>query len=243
MRRDNYTPASGLGMLEDVFNWGLRLAGLVIFLVTAYYIYGTIAASDQLFRAIDQPGKYLPVQEFQRSADNMALFTKVLFVASVVLIVSMLGRYLPYAEAGAALAIVGVVLFFGVPMVVDNMGGPAQALPKAFQKAIQSRGFIDPRAYLKGQFSFCGMLFLGAGLADLLVHGVIWAASARARRPKPNEESAKTASQVRKTENKFLGKCWELPFCRDTDKKLCPIRSSNKPHAGAREGAVTAIKT
>lgn len=229
MRRDNYTPASGLGLLEDVFNWGLRLGALAIILVTGYYIYGIVAANDQIFRALAQPGKYMSQQEFLRNANNMELLTKVLFIASVVMIVSMLGRFLPYAEAGAVLAVVGVVLFFGVPLMIDNMGGPPQGLPKAYQKLLQARGYLDPRSYLKGQFSFCGMLFLGAGLADLLVHGVIWAASARSRRPKPNEESAKTASQVRKTENKFLGKCWELPFCRDTDKKLCPIRTSNKP--------------
>lgn len=223
MRRDNYGPATSLGIFEEIFNWGLKLGALAILVVTGYYVYGIVAASDQLFRGVAQPGQYMTIPEFQKNVQNMQLLMNVLFIASLVVIVSALGRYLPYAETGAVLLIVGVALFFGMPLLIENMGGPAQGLPKHLARV------LEPRRFLASQFGFCGMLFLAAGIGDLIVHGVILVASAQNRRPKPTAENAKTASQVRKQQNKFLGPCWELPFCRDTDKKMCPIRNTKRP--------------
>ncbi len=213
---------TALDLLDGIMTWGMYLAAAAVVLISGYYIYGTVAASDQLFRGLAGPAQQMSPQEFQRHVANLQLLTKLLVLAAVILSVCALGRYYPMPETGAVLALVGAALFFGMPLLIDNMGGPAQQLPRAL------RGFGDPRTYLKGQFALSGLILIGVGGAQLLVHAVLFAVTARQRRPKANEEASKTAQQVRKSNDKFMGPCWELPFCRDTEKKLCPIRQSKR---------------
>ena len=222
MPRANSGAVSGLELLEGVFSLGIRLCAIAILLVTGYYIYGTVAASNELFRGTLGTGAPMSVPQFQQHVQNMQLLIKVLTLASVLLIVCVLGRYYAYAEAGAALLVLGALLFLGMPLLIDGLGGPQAGLPRPLAR------LGNPRAYLMDQYRFVGMVLSGAGFLHLLVHAVLFVAQFRERRPQPNAEHAKTAAQVRKVRDKFLGKCWDLPFCRDTDKKLCPIRSTGK---------------
>jgi hypothetical protein len=212
---------TGLEMFEGVLDWGLRIAALGLILITGYYVVATLMYGNQLFAAVGPDSRSMSVADFQRHLGNMELLTKLLLLASVLGIVCALGRFYQYPETGMVLLLLGALLFFGMPFLVDNMGGSAQ-----LHRSLARLG--DPRAFLKGRYVLAGAAFAGAGALQLIAHGFLFVVSGRKRRPRPNEEAAKTAQQVKKPNDKFLGACWELPFCRDTDKKLCPIRREKK---------------
>jgi hypothetical protein len=202
------------------------LSGLAVLGITLYYIYGTLAASDQLFRAILPGGQPMSAQDYQRNLANMELLTKVLLIAATVLTVCVVGRFYAYPETGLALIAVGGLLFVGMPYLIDHYGGAVVKLPRA---ALAGSTILDPRGFLKGRFGLVGLGMGGAGGLVLLMHAAALIATARSRRPQANPDAAKTANQVRKPNDRFLGPCWSLPFCRDTEKKLCPIRQTKKP--------------
>jgi hypothetical protein len=214
---------SAIDILDTITLWGLRLGAAAVILISGYYIYATLAASQQLFRGMTPLNTVMSVEEFQRHVANMQLLTKVLLLGSTVLVVTALARYYAFPETGAVLLLVGAALFWGMSFIINDMGGPPGGLHKSLLK------LGNPREYLKSQFGLAGLGMMGAGVIQLVFHAIILAAGARHRRPKANAEAAKTASQVRKANDQFLGPCWNLPFCRDTDKKLCPIRHSKKP--------------
>jgi hypothetical protein len=225
VRRESSGP--GLNVLEPIFDWGLRLAGLLLLLVTGYYIYAIAAHGGQLFGGMASPTQRMSPQEFQRHIGNLELLTKLLTYASVVGIICALGRYYSYAETGFGLAVLGAALMFGMPFLVDHFA--QQTLMQGVKAPKNLLAFGDPRLILKTQFSQAGLMLLAVGVVDLIVHAVIFMASAKSRRPKANAEAAKTASQVKKQKDQFFGPCWNLPFCRDTEKQLCPVRHSKKP--------------
>jgi hypothetical protein len=223
MRRQSSGALSALEFLQGVMDWGLRLAGLVLIVVTGYYIYATVAHGAQLFQGMGANNQPMSPQDFQRHIANLEFLTKILLLASVVTVICAIGRYYPYPETGLALLFVGLLLFFAMPFLIDNVGSTGGDLPRALRR------FGDPRAYLKSRYGLAGSAFMGAGLVLLMFHAVMLVSRARERRPQPNAESARTAAQVRKANDQFLGPCWKLPFCRDTDKKLCPVRHSKQP--------------
>jgi hypothetical protein len=214
---------SGLEFLDGILAWLLRVAAAAIILITGYYVYATWFQSDQLFRGMATTGGQIAPAEFQRFVANMQLLMKLLTLAAVVVIVAGLIRFYDAAEFGGVLVVVGLLLAAGMPLLIDGLGGETKGL----SRRLAALG--NPREYLRSQYVFAGAMLLVVGAIQLLVHGVLYALSAAKRRPKADPEAAKTAAQVRKTQDRFLGFCWELPFCRDTDKKLCPIRNTKKP--------------
>jgi len=225
VRRSSSDYGGPLDALYGVMNAGLILGAIALVLITAYYIYGTVAQGDVLFRAQGPNGQPMSVQDYQRHIANMEMLTKGLLLASVVFVVCAVGRFYPYPETGLALIAVGGLFFFGTPYLMDNYGGQARKLPKSLAKL----GAPDPKSFLKAQFGLAGLGMAGTGGLVLLMHAVALVATAGKRRPRANPEAAQTANQVRKANDTFLGPCWTLPFCRDTEKKLCPIRQSKKP--------------
>lgn len=210
-------------MMEGFFSLLITIAAVVLVAVTGYYVYATLAGSSQLFRGMTPEMRPMSPAQFQTHARNLEMLTRVLIIASIVLSIGVLGRYYDRMEGGAALVVLGLALAFGMPFVIDSFGGPEAGLPKAL------REFGNPRGYLKSQFQFSGLAMTALGMAQLIIHAVLFVLDFKNRRPQANPEAQKTASQVRKTQDRFLGKCWQLPFCRDTDKELCPVRHHGAP--------------
>ncbi len=221
--RGEYSAAWGpLEALQGTFNWILRAAAVLLVLITGYYIYGILFKSNELFRAATESGQFLSQSDFLRQLGTMELLTKVLLVASVMGILAAVARYYALPETGVALLAIGGALFLGVPFLIDNFGGPEGGLKPALLK------LGDPRVYLKARFALAGLLFLVSGGIYLMAHALCLATGVSRRRPRANADAAKTAQQVRKSRDVFLGPCWDLPFCRDTEKKLCPIRKERR---------------
>ncbi|MFN3651804.1 MAG: hypothetical protein ACK47B_19690 [Armatimonadota bacterium] len=209
-------------IVYSILQWGMILSGVAVVLITGYYIYGSASAADQLFRGGSPAGGMMTPQEFARHVSNMNMLLGWLRIASVILLICTLGRFWAFPETGLGVVVVGAALAFGFPMLLDNLAGPASALPQNLQRV------GNPRAVLPGTYQSIGLMMLGAGVVQLLVHGVFRLASSGSRRPKASAESSREAAKVRKQQDQFLGACWKLPFCRDTEKQLCPIRAQKK---------------
>jgi len=225
VRRESSTTSPLFELIHSLMGWVLILSALLIILITGYYVYGTITANSLLFRAkLPDGGPFLRPDQFQQHVANMQLLTQVLLLCAGGLIVSAFIRHWKATETGLLLLVVGAGLSFGMQYLVQAQGGPPNGLPDRLEKQ-----FGDPRLLLTGRFFLAGMALMAAGALQLLVSLAILLAGAARRRPVANAEAAKTAQQVRKANDQFLGPCWKLPFCRDTDKQMCPIRQSKKP--------------
>lgn len=212
MRREVEGGVASLDLLGGAFNWVLRIAGIALLAVTGYYIYWSFAVGQN-------PSHVMSAAEYARHAQNMDLLTKVLLVATVAATFAAIGRFYQHLETGVALLLGGALFFFGMPLIIQNFGITAS----------QDKRLQTLASYLEGRFQLPGLILLGAGAGFLILQGLVSLAAWKSRRPRANSEAEKTAQQVRKKQDQFLGPCWNLPFCRDTDKKLCPVRHSKKP--------------
>jgi hypothetical protein len=212
---------SGFETVQSIAELICKIAGIVLICITGYYIYGVMMASDQLFRGMVSYNQPMSLADFQRHVTNLRNLMLVLQITALIGMVATLIRFYDYAEGGAVILLLGLGLAIGMPIFIDNYGGSAQGLSKALAKV------ANPREILRAQYVLAGLIMAVPGGLQLLIHGLMWFAGARARRPQADAE--KTAQSVRKQQDKFMGKCWELPFCRDTEKKLCPVRETKQP--------------
>lgn len=222
MDRDTVITIPFLDSLESLLTILWRVAGLVVLIVVGYYGYAAVAHPNELFRGVGPTGGAMSSADFQRHLSNMQMLTQGMGIATMVFVVCLILRYYAYPEAGGGLLVGGAVFFFAAPMLIDAVAGNGQ-MPAALAR------LGNPKVYLKSQFGMSGLVMCGAGVIDLIAHAILMFASASSRRPRANAESAETAAQVRKPNDRFLGYCWELPFCRDTEKKLCPVRARKQP--------------
>lgn len=214
---------SGFETVQSIAELICKIAGIVLVCITGYYIYAVMSAGDQLFRGMVSYNQPMSLGDFQRHVTNMRNLMLALQIAALVGLVAGMIRFYDYPEGGAVMLLLGLGLAFGMPLFIDNLGGPSQGLPKALAKV------ANPREVLRSQYVLAGLILAVPSGIQLLIHGLIWFAGARSRRPQADAEAAKTAASVRKKQDKFFGKCWELPFCRDTEKKLCPVRETKQP--------------
>jgi hypothetical protein len=210
VRREQAGGVASLDLLADVFNWILRVGGFLLVAITGYYIYWAWATGSATQHT-------MAPAEFARHSQNLDLFTKILLVATVATAAAALGRFYSNPETGGAFLLVGLLFFWGMPAVIRN-----------FSAAATDKRLHSLTDYLEGRFQLSGLILLVIGGIFLIFHGLAFVAAWKSRRPQANSEAQKTAQQVRKKQDKFLGPCWELPFCRDTEKKLCPIRKDKK---------------
>ncbi len=217
-------PTSGGSAFETVQSIAeliVKIAAIVLVCITGYYIYATMMAGDQLFRGMASYNQPMSLADFQRHVTNLRNLMLVLQLTAIIATVAALIRFYDYPEGGAVILLLGLGMAIGMPIFIDNYGGSSQGLSKALAKV------ANPREILRSQYALAGLIMAVPGGIQLLIHGLIWLGGARARRPQADAE--KTAQSVRKQQDKFMGKCWELPFCRDTEKKLCPVRETKSP--------------
>ena len=223
MHSSNSGLAGFLDAQQDNIMWVLRVAAIGFALATIYFIYGIVAHPGELFHGVAATGQALSPADFQRQLNNLDMGTKLMMTCAIVGILCVIARYYAAPETGVALIVLGLLLFFGMPYLMDTYGASGSPLKPALAK------LGNPLNFLKAEYVLAGAAFIGAGVIFLMGHAVYFVTNAGARRPRANAEAAKTAQSVRKPQDKFLGRCWELPFCRDTDKMMCPIRQAKKP--------------
>lgn len=205
--------------VDAILSWVILACGVVLVVGIGYVCYGIFLAPDELFGAgLKETG--VTGHQSQAILRNLGLACRAVRYASILGAAAVIARYWMFFEAGLALGGIGAGLFFGIPFLVQSAA--ADYPPKAKAAA---------EALLTGEFAVAGAVLLGVGATQLLVHSIMLFVSRAKRRPGVSTDISQGAFKEKKFERQdtFLGNCWQLPFCRDSVKRVCPVLHSRKP--------------
>lgn len=140
---------------------------------------------------------------------NVDMLSKVLFASIFALAVAT--SFLWWGEETLApLQLIGALALFFSPMYLPSMlgGGQAPQIESAVLKSVQTAGAI------------AGIVAIFCAVGD--VAGRI---KTRARQGSKADQLkyGKGVKEERDVQNVFMGKCWQLPFCRKFVRERCPI--------------------
>ncbi len=146
--------------------------------------------------------------------NNVSILEKILFGGVLALGVST--SYLFWGEQVlAALQIMGAAILFFSPMILSSTG---------IASTSATGGEKDPVAAAMQALNHGGMVL---GLIGFLVLAVDLAVRARDRAKQgwkaDQMRYGKGVKEEQDRHNVFLGKCWQLPFCRKFVRERCPI--------------------
>ncbi|MEJ5253494.1 MAG: hypothetical protein HPY54_10155 [Chthonomonadetes bacterium] len=203
-------------LLQD----GLQLVGILsavgAVLAVAYLLWG-------VFSGMVGSWATLPPAERMRVEQNVDTAGRVLLITTASAAVSFTLLYIQETTIGYVFLLLAAVLALGAPLGIIHLapqtGQQSTLLPKvvvAFQQA--------------------GLLCLVPGIifAVLDVWTRVTSGYFREMFNRANLQYGANVLRESQPTNRFLGKCWQLPFCRPSIRKSCPIYHARR--ACWREG-------
>lgn len=180
----------------------LKIAAVVFVLDATYLTY--VVLSGQLATAA--PG----------ATAALAFFGRILFAAGVLATLTLALLTLEEVYWSLIAGAVGVVLLLGVPGMVANagLGGP---VPEA-AKVVAWWGTLTGKAMIL--IVACRIIYeiyLQASLGNLR------------KRLKEDEIAKGRRKLVKVPKENVFAKCWQMPFCHDAVRELCPAFKAKKP--------------
>lgn len=144
---------------------------------------------------------------------NVEVLQKILAVGSIGLGIGAAVTFWGEEILGAILLIVSGAMFFAPLYMPSFLGSSSQAIVGRSMGAIQSAG-----AMLGG----VSMIILVADIATRMRNRTKKGAKA------DQMKYGKGIKEEAGTKNVFMGKCWQLPFCRKFVREKCPIYHANR---------------
>jgi hypothetical protein len=186
-----------------------RLAGLVAVLSLGYLLYALFSPAG----FVSAPERFLPAQQVA-IAQRVGWACRAFAVGIVLLLAALVYRSRTTPEMWVVYAIAGLVLALGGPWLVQSAVGSAQP-GWASQEIVRT---------FRALGAFCLVASAVYALLDVVDR-------LRARRARERTKDAILTSPRRVRElaeagrplNRFLGKCWNLPYCRPAMKPFCPV--------------------
>lgn len=150
-----------------------------------------------------------------QALSNISIFDK--FVLGGVLALGVSTSYLFWGESIlAALQLIGAALLFFSPIILTSTGVLGQSATNYGDK--------DPVAAALASLNHGGMLLGGIGLLVLAIDLTTRARTRASQGWKSDQlRYGKGVKEEVDRHNVFLGKCWQLPFCRKFVRERCPI--------------------
>ncbi|MCX8052177.1 MAG: hypothetical protein N3B12_00065 [Armatimonadetes bacterium] len=148
---------------------------------------------------------------------GVALATRMLVIGALVAVISLVIRFPREAILGQALLLAGVSLYFGVPLAfgwtIEPSAVSGNATFTSIVRAIRSAG---------------GILLL-PGLTLVLRDAIlrIWIGLS-VRRVLARRQAEKDEQLRKRRLPKLLAHCWDMEFCRDFVRKVCPAWEARK---------------
>lgn len=199
-----------------------RLAGVLLLISLAYLLYVLFSPAGFLSAA----GRFTPPQQ-ALIAQRVHWACQGLATGTFFLIGALVYRSRALPEMGYGHAVVGALLLWGGPALVENaLGGTLPAPASAAGRTA---------ALIVRTFQALGAVCLGAGGIYALLDALD---RLRPRRARERTRRALLTSprRVREMAEKeeprrvFLGRCWNLPHCRSAIRPHCPIyQRGSKP--------------
>lgn len=163
----------------------------------------------QAFAGTQAPGS--PNQALQ----NIGMISKLLYIGVFALIAG--STYMFWGEEVLpALQLIASGIIWSMPLWIPSAMGMGQTYPEVTGTALRT---LQYGGYLMGGLSICVLIADVASRARLRA---IQGAKAEALK------YGKGMKEERDYRNVFMGKCWQLPFCRKFVREACPIYHSRR---------------
>lgn len=203
-------------LLQDL----LQLIGVVsaagVALATAYLLWG-------VFSGMVSSWATLPPTERLRVEQNVNLAGRALLASTAVAAASFTLLYLQETTIGYIFLLLAALLALGVPLGIIHLAPPAGREPTLLPAVVVA-------------FQQAGLLCLVPGIIFAVLDVWMRVTSGYFREMFNRANLRYGANVMRESQptNRFLGKCWQLPFCRPSIRKSCPIYHARR--ACWREG-------
>ncbi|MEN3002193.1 MAG: hypothetical protein ABDI19_10200 [Armatimonadota bacterium] len=176
--------------------------GAILFVVgLAYLLYALFALGDQAnYSAAD----------VARIQGNLTLFGRLALLGAGMVVIGLAWNYLEEEVIGFVLVLLAVFFYWGFPFLL----GQIDSLP--------TPGTL--RAFALNQVRNLMWVLFPPGVILVVFVGIAQGIR-RLRYGAALDQTLKLGSGVARQEvqQRFLGKCWQLPFCRDYVRQRCPI--------------------
>jgi len=210
MKLSTHTKSRLVGWTDQITGLGLKIGGATVALSLIYLLV-------TVFGGHIRDAAKLAGEDRAYLAQSIDFAVQALVVGSIVLVASLVLRFTMDEAVGQALSVVGALFYFGSPAffgaVIDPTAMRGNAMFASVIAAFRNVGGI---CLLPG-------LFLVLRDAILRIWTGISVKRVLERRWGDEEERKKHVKP------KFYGSCWDMLFCRDFVRRVCPAYAARKP--------------
>lgn len=197
--------------LDALTDTGVKLGALAFVGSLGYLVYGLVAGSG-LPKIMS-----LPPEDRARVLGNVAFACRVLGVSGTVLALSAAARYYAEETLGYMMSLLGVMLYFGTPWAFSSwfeQPNPAIALVVVELRLLGMILFLPGVVLLVRDITF-RVRFGAAHKEKEKRDGAFLVGDEALREEEPYRPRA-------------YAKCWQMPYCREFVRKICPAYEARK---------------
>lgn len=192
-----------LRWLTTVTQWMISVGAILFLLGFAYLMYAVFMAG------LDQPQNFSQA-DYARIQGNLGLAGRMTLLGAGLVVIGVAWNYLEEALVGVILLLLAVFFYWGLPFVMGQFG------------SLPTPGSL--RAFALDQLRQLVWVLFPPGLVLTVFVGIAQGIR-RLKYGASLDQTLKLGTSVNKQQvpQKFLGKCWQLPYCRDYVRQRCPI--------------------
>ncbi len=191
-----------LGWITSITYWMMSLGTIMFALGLVYLLYAVV------FAGLDS--QQYSAQDVVRIRGNLSLAGNALLLGAAFIVIGLAWNYLEEPLIGVILLLLAAVFYWGLPLLIGQFGTlptPGTLRDFALERIRNVAWVIFPPGLLLTVFVSLAhaikRLRYGAGLDQSLRFG--------------------TDVAQQQVQRRFLGKCWQLPYCREYVRVRCPI--------------------
>lgn len=173
----------------------------------------------------------------QRILENLTLTGRVALVGVAALVIAFCWLFIEEEWLGYLLLLVAALLYWGLPFLIMEFQGTPNP---------SSKRFHDLPGYAILQIRNLAWVLLPPGVL-LAVYSAGTRGIRRLRYGSTLDQTLRIGSSVKAQQaaslQRFLGKCWQLPFCRDFLRQRCPIYHARRTCWRERVGCMCEERT
>jgi hypothetical protein len=210
MRTSAHAKSQIVGLVDQISGFGMR-AGILVAAIAFVFLLVVVFGGHVSAAAKESTHQKAYLEQ------SVALATQMFVIAAVVAVVSLVLRFPREETLGQALSLAGACIYFGVPMLLGWVVAAKEASDNAvfasIVRAMRSAGAI---ALLPG---------LTLVLRDAILR--IWT-GVSVRRVLERRWGDEDEQRRKRRRPKLIASCWDMAFCRDFVRKVCPAWEARK---------------
>ncbi|MFP3905193.1 MAG: hypothetical protein ACLFWB_13185, partial [Armatimonadota bacterium] len=192
--------------LAALSQWLLKICTIVFFIALGYILYGIFSGAAQ------NPSP----EAAERIARNWRLMGQIMTTAGFVGTIALVFLTLEEVSLAIIAGMVGAGLMFGMPMLIaSNIADPSSTHAQVLNECSRSAGMAI-------------LLVVGLRIGWAIVQQVI---STGRRATTPDEEQVQPVKKKKRTRQRSMllwQACWDMPYCHDAVKEICPAFKAGK---------------